>query len=74
MYGNYPRSSIRFIFLLTDVITLQAVDEVKEETTQLLEQIKILSSKNDDLRIEKERAEAQVKQLSEEVSCTIIFF
>lgn len=43
------------------------VEEVKEETRHLLEQIKLLSSKNDTLRAEKQRAEDKAKRLAEEV-------
>ncbi|KAG2226469.1 hypothetical protein INT45_014213 [Circinella minor] len=43
-----------------------AVREVRDEAGHLLEQIKLLSSKNDDLRAEKARSDDRVRQLTEE--------
>ncbi|KAI9487944.1 hypothetical protein BDB00DRAFT_933082 [Zychaea mexicana] len=44
----------------------EAVQEVRDEAGHLLEQIKILSSKNDDLRAEKARCDDRIRQLTEE--------
>lgn len=46
---------------------MQVIDEVKEETAHLLEQVKILSAKNDELRAEKEQADERIRQLTEQV-------
>ncbi|KAI9313975.1 hypothetical protein BX666DRAFT_1975378 [Dichotomocladium elegans] len=43
-----------------------AVEEVRDEVSNLLEQIKLLSTKADDLRIEKDKAIERVRQLTEE--------
>ena len=43
------------------------MQEVRDEAGHLLEQIKILSSKNDEMRAEKARSDDRVRQLTEEV-------
>ena len=53
---------------------IQAVREVRDEAGHLLEQIKLLSSKNDDLRAEKARSDDRIKQLNEEVEYEIATF
>ncbi|KAI8373137.1 uncharacterized protein BYT42DRAFT_579303 [Radiomyces spectabilis] len=40
--------------------------EVKDETSELLKELKVLASENDELRAEKERADARIRYLAEE--------
>ncbi|KAG0166405.1 component of the polarisome [Apophysomyces sp. BC1015] len=44
----------------------RTVHEVKKETSKLLEELKILSTKNDELRASKDKAEQRARQLEEE--------
>ena len=56
------------------IINIQAVREVRDEAGHLLEQIKLLSSKNDDLRAEKAKSDDRINQLTEEVEYEIETF